>query len=161
MRSSPVIFILAFDNMIERHDAKESFYSSHKSRNLLKHSLWKWATSIKRSMFLISGILGHSNVPCSIPSICLMASLVGHWDLCSYAKTCTCVPCKHTRNGLILDHYQTMLLVVFLYWPSLLIIHIKTSQITRFTEPTWGPSGADRTQVGPMLAPWILLSGMI
>ena len=23
--------------------------------------------------------------------------------------------------------------------------------------PTWGPSGADRTQVGPMLAPWILL----
>ena len=26
-------------------------------------------------------------------------------------------------------------------------------------EPTWGPSGADRTQVGPMLAPWSLLSG--
>ena len=27
--------------------------------------------------------------------------------------------------------------------------------------PTWGPSGADRTQVGPMLAPWTLLSGML
>ena len=26
--------------------------------------------------------------------------------------------------------------------------------------PTWGPSGADRTQVGPMLAPWTLLSGV-
>ena len=25
--------------------------------------------------------------------------------------------------------------------------------------PTGGPSGADRTQVGPMLAPWTLLSG--
>ena len=25
--------------------------------------------------------------------------------------------------------------------------------------PTWGPSGAYRTQVGPMLAPWTLLSG--
>ena len=25
--------------------------------------------------------------------------------------------------------------------------------------PTWGRSGADRTQVGPMLAPWTLLSG--
>ena len=24
-----------------------------------------------------------------------------------------------------------------------------------------GPSGADRTQVGPMLSPWILLSGMV
>ena len=31
--------------------------------------------------------------------------------------------------------------------------------IARFKGPTWGPSGADRTQVGPMLAPWTLLSG--
>ena len=35
------------------------------------------------------------------------------------------------------------------------------SQISRFMGPTWGPSGADRTQVGPMLIPWILLSGFI
>ena len=34
-----------------------------------------------------------------------------------------------------------------------------TSQITRFMGPKWGPSGADMTQVGPMLAPWTLLSG--
>ena len=27
------------------------------------------------------------------------------------------------------------------------------TQIARFMRPTWGPSGADRTQVGPMLAP--------
>ena len=27
--------------------------------------------------------------------------------------------------------------------------------------PTWGPSGADRTQVGPMLAPWTLLFGFL
>ena len=31
--------------------------------------------------------------------------------------------------------------------------------IPRFMGPTWGPSGTDRTQLGPMLAPWILLSG--
>ena len=31
--------------------------------------------------------------------------------------------------------------------------------IARFMEPPWGPSGAHRTQVGPMLAPWTLLSG--
>ena len=30
--------------------------------------------------------------------------------------------------------------------------------IARFMGPTWGPSGADRTQVGPMLASWTLLS---
>ena len=34
------------------------------------------------------------------------------------------------------------------------------SQIARFMGPTFGPSGADRTQVGPMMAPWTLLSGM-
>ena len=37
----------------------------------------------------------------------------------------------------------------------------KPSLIARFMGPIWGPSGADRTQVGPMLAPWTLLSGMI
>ena len=34
-----------------------------------------------------------------------------------------------------------------------------TTLIARFLGPTWGPSGADRTQMGPMLAPWTLLSG--
>ena len=38
---------------------------------------------------------------------------------------------------------------------------VKVSLIARFMGPTWGPSGADRTQVGPMLAPSTLLSGMI
>ena len=28
--------------------------------------------------------------------------------------------------------------------------------IDRFMGPTWDPPGADRTQVGPMLAPWTL-----
>ena len=37
----------------------------------------------------------------------------------------------------------------------------KISQIARFMRPTWGPSGADRTQVGPMLAPWTLLSRIL
>ena len=32
-------------------------------------------------------------------------------------------------------------------------------QRARFMGPTWGPPGDDRTQVGPMLTPWTLLSG--
>ena len=39
-------------------------------------------------------------------------------------------------------------------------VHGLYSLIARFIGPTWGPSGADRTQVGPMLAPWTLLSGL-
>ena len=37
----------------------------------------------------------------------------------------------------------------------------KTALIARFMGPTWGPSGADRIQVGPILAPWTLLSGSL
>ena len=36
----------------------------------------------------------------------------------------------------------------------------KMSQIAKFIGPTWDPPGADRTQVGPKLAPWTLLSGV-
>ena len=32
-------------------------------------------------------------------------------------------------------------------------------QITKFMGPTWGPPGSCRPQMGPMLAPWTLLSG--
>ena len=34
------------------------------------------------------------------------------------------------------------------------------SQIARFMGPPWGPPGSCRPQVGPMLAPWTLLSGI-
>ena len=34
-------------------------------------------------------------------------------------------------------------------------------QIARFMGLTWAPPGADRTQVGPMLAPWTLLWGFL
>ena len=33
-----------------------------------------------------------------------------------------------------------------------------TAQIAKFTGPTWGPPGSCRPQMGPMLAPWTLLS---
>ena len=43
---------------------------------------------------------------------------------------------------------------------SVVIITLSiTALIARFMGPTWCPSGAGRTQVGPMLAPWTLLSG--
>ena len=34
----------------------------------------------------------------------------------------------------------------------------KAPLIARFMGPTWGPSGPCRSQMGPMLAPWTLLS---
>ena len=37
----------------------------------------------------------------------------------------------------------------------------KLPQIAKFMGPTWGPPGSSRAQVGPMLAPWTLLSGTL
>ena len=37
----------------------------------------------------------------------------------------------------------------------------KQTQIARFMGPTWGPLGSCRPQLGPMLAPWALLSGKL
>ena len=48
------------------------------------------------------------------------------------------------------------------WWPGdilSLVISRLAKLIARFIGPTWGPSGADRAQLGPMLAPWTLLSG--
>ena len=62
--------------------------------------------------------------------------------------------------------------VIIYSWPSLSVglvnlcwakwvPRVKRPLLPRFMGPTWGPSGADRTQVGPMLAPWILLHGTL
>ena len=37
--------------------------------------------------------------------------------------------------------------------------HFVAPLIARFMGLTWGPPGVNRTQMGPMLAPWTLLSG--
>ena len=46
---------------------------------------------------------------------------------------------------------------------SALAMHKSTSpsQIAKFMEPTWGPPGSCLSQMGHMLAPWALLSGVI
>ena len=40
----------------------------------------------------------------------------------------------------------------YVYWNQ--------SQIAKFMGPTWGPPGSCRPQMGPMLAPWTLISGV-
>ena len=38
---------------------------------------------------------------------------------------------------------------------------LRPTQIAKFMGPTWGPPGSCRPQMGPMLAPWTLLSGYL
>ena len=70
-----------------------------------------------------------------------------------------------THNGNVMHWLDFELIKVFQYttcpgelW-GVFARSVEGTLITRFMGPTWGPSGADRTQVGPMLALWTLLSG--
>ena len=45
-----------------------------------------------------------------------------------------------------------------LHWHWTYESQLTYNDIARFIGPSWGQFGADRTQVGPILAPWILLS---
>ena len=63
--------------------------------------------------------------------------------------------CEGNHNSLVDSPYKGLVKGIWLDHE-----HAITSQIARFVRPTWGPTGAGRTQLGPMLAPWTLLSGM-
>ena len=78
--------------------------------------------------------------------------------------------------GLVMSYSSIDLVDYWFRVPSLIVIshslrpclfiHRKQAKmmlslIARFMGPIWGPSGADRTQVGPVVAPWILLSGVL
>ena len=71
---------------------------------------------------------------------------------------------KHGPHVLLYYQRFFQLLLYYMQYRGLYIgphYITMTSLIARFMRLTWGPSGADRTQVGPMLAPWILLSWLI
>ena len=51
--------------------------------------------------------------------------------------------------------------LTWIWWMPCLYNYLELSLIARFMGPTRSPSGADRTQVGPMLALWTLLSGIL
>ena len=57
-------------------------------------------------------------------------------------------------SSVISKFYQSFTSIVF-------VVGAVSSLITRFKGLTWGPSGANRTQVGPMMATWTLPSGML
>ena len=62
-----------------------------------------------------------------------------------------------TQKYLICAHSPLLLNEIFLTRGQQCISPL----IAWFMGPTWGPPGADGTQVGPMLATWTLLSGTL
>ena len=55
--------------------------------------------------------------------------------------------------------YGSFILYNFYLYRMSVRFHNNNSQIGKFMGTTWGPPGSCRPQIGPMLAPWTLLSG--
>ena len=72
----------------------------------------------------------------------------------------------HRTDTYILKQIQTMQKTMQKIWIMWYILYyivaiFMSSQIAKFMGPTWGPPGSWRPQMGPMLAPSTLLSGML
>ena len=54
-------------------------------------------------------------------------------------------------------HWQMVSYFIF----TTVFVDGKAPQMAKFKGPTWGPPGSCRPKMGPMLAPWTLLSGTL
>ena len=70
-------------------------------------------------------------------------------------KACPILMCNYLFHAWWHHDIEMLSIVRAIHrWPTQI-----PTQITRFTWPTWGPPGSCRPQLGPMVAPWTLLSG--
>ena len=121
-----------------------------------------------RSLMLLQGI---NNMDFALFVIC--------WTSCWMDSQVSSDLRRHDTQVMSLYWFVNMLCKFFSMHTSILnnsyhhiLIYFKTpiwntiynngiySLIARFMGPTWGPPGADRTQVGHMWATWTFLSGL-
>ena len=87
-----------------------------------------------------------------------MASL-GHNELKNMGKWITGIQC----GGFMWSIYPYFLGLLYCQWCNYSLapmLRKLPALIVKFMGPAWGTPGANRTQVGPMLATWTLLSGL-
>ena len=91
----------------------------------------------------------------AIADICLKLILNSYLDKsCSFIISMTVVKLFWFFFTEVMGHWDIRIFEFKLsFW--------EMSQIAKFMRPTWGPPGSCRPQMGPMLAPWTLLSGVL
>ena len=150
-----------------RHQDREMIESANKTVCFL----WKKNQHIKGQMVYTQNITvdklttNMHYINCNITSITnailhvgkILYNLDGVWELGRVLFICSshCLvvldrSAWHLPRGRWILTYPGRYLL-----PSLSVNH---TQIAKFMGPTWGPPGSCRPQMGPMLAPWILLS---
>ena len=80
-----------------------------------------------------------------------------HWNLSKgyfAGRTWICYRVYHIR------YINILCSVAFMntYWIHMIYLCTFVTQVAKFMEPIWGPPGSCRPQMGPILAPWTLLS---
>ena len=78
----------------------------------------------------------------------IMSSGMRHYQFCQSVQS------AHIRHFISHSHRYNIKFIVTSLQCGV------ASQIAKFTGPTWGPTGSSWSQMGPMLAPWTLLSGL-
>ena len=113
----------------------------------------------------------HQNIICMYFGVWYLKQLPLWKYLVNYNITMILGPIQCNLFNTTCDNTLTESLVVWMInnclistvWIYILIVgHCQKNGhtlIARFMGPTWGPDVADRTQVGPTLAPWTLLFG--
>ena len=107
----------------------------------------------------------HKKLHSTLYNACNYLSLLGFKLICAIRKGIRHQYVKPWKCG---DKYMgqwtesslVQVMACHQFSTKLLAESMVTSLIARFMGLTWGPSGVRRTQVGPMLAPWTLLSGL-
>ena len=102
-------------------------------------------------------ICPQSVVPRSMPILVCESASKGNIAMFVTHVVGACKPSnKRLTKKQIYDHPMYSL-GIWSDWPYLNLC----VQIAKFMGPTWGPPGSCRPQMGPLLAPWILLSGWV
>ena len=83
-------------------------------------------------------------------------------DQCSHIAICT-LGNNHVELGIRItpENHLNLGTRITPECHKIVLIHRLCTRYARFMGPTWDPPGSCRPQMGPMLAPWILLSGIL
>ena len=134
-----------------------SRWSSFISTHIDEHYAWLWRIIIRDDPFVMWyawTVDANANV-----ARCHLWPAKSIWDLATaLSRSQSLRPLSYEECCLnIAQRLETVIrkVYIFIYHRNL------TSQIARFMGPTWGPPGSCRPQMGPMLAPWTLLSGVL
>ena len=122
--------------------------SSYLAHITLITTVWPWVWSIYICFVDILHRFRESKPINSAPN-CALAIGLKHREICiGLFVDLNIGPLIHMSDAL------------YWMWPSK-SEHWLLSQIAKSMGPTWGPPGSCRPQMGPMLAPWTLLSGVV